>query len=106
MFVIAFAAHCSTASAAPTSAQNYLVTQELCDVCAISTSYVAKAVHQLSSKPQVLSLTPHTLQDVLDDVLRVGKGADRDAEALAGVMSAANDRQLYMAQEISPIAWV
>ena len=34
-----------------------IVTQELCDVCAISTSYVAKAVHQLSSKPQVLSLT-------------------------------------------------
>ena len=42
-----------------------IVTQELCDVCAISTSYVAKAVHQLSSKPQVLSLTPHTLGDVL-----------------------------------------
>src|SRR2546430_1791649 len=27
-----------------------IVTQQLCDVCAISTSYVAKAVHQLSSK--------------------------------------------------------
>jgi iron complex transport system substrate-binding protein len=60
-----------------------IVTQELCDVCAISTSYVAKAVHQLSSKPKVLSLTPHTLPDVLNDVLRVGKAADRDAEARA-----------------------
>jgi iron complex transport system substrate-binding protein len=58
-----------------------IVTQELCDVCAISTSYVAKAVHQLSSKPQVLSLTPHTLEDVLEDVLRVGEATDRDAEA-------------------------
>jgi iron complex transport system substrate-binding protein len=58
-----------------------IVTQELCDVCAISTSYVAKAVHQLSSKPQVLSLTPHTLEDVLKDVLRVGEVTDRDAEA-------------------------
>jgi iron complex transport system substrate-binding protein len=58
-----------------------IVTQELCDVCAISTSYVAKAVHQLSSKPQVLSLTPHTLEDVLKDVLRVGEATDRDAEA-------------------------
>jgi iron complex transport system substrate-binding protein len=58
-----------------------IVTQELCDVCAISTSYVAKAVHQLSSKPQVLSLTPHTLEDVLKDVLRVGDATDRDAEA-------------------------
>ena len=58
-----------------------IVTQELCDVCAISTSYVAKAVHQLSSKPQVLSLTPHTLEDVLKDVLRVGEATDRGTEA-------------------------
>jgi len=58
-----------------------VVTQELCDVCAISTSSVAKAVHQLSSKPQVLSLTPHTLGDVLEDVLRVGQATRRDAEA-------------------------
>jgi iron complex transport system substrate-binding protein len=58
-----------------------VVTQELCDVCAISTSSVAKAVHQLSSKPQVLSLTPHTLGDVLEDVLRVGEATNRDVEA-------------------------
>jgi iron complex transport system substrate-binding protein len=58
-----------------------VVTQELCDVCAISTSYVAKAVYQLSSKPQVLSLTPHTLGDVLEDILRVGEAANRNAEA-------------------------
>jgi len=64
-----------------------IVTQELCDVCAISTSYVAKAVHQLSSKPQVLSLTPHTLDDVLNDILRVGEATDRDAEARELVLS-------------------
>jgi len=58
-----------------------VVTQELCDVCAISTSFVARAVHQLSSKPQVLSLTPHTLADVLEDVLRVGEATNRNAEA-------------------------
>jgi iron complex transport system substrate-binding protein len=38
-----------------------IVTQELCDVCAINTSYVAKAVHQLSSKPQVASSLPPAL---------------------------------------------
>jgi iron complex transport system substrate-binding protein len=58
-----------------------VVTQELCDVCAISTSSVAKAVHQLSSKPRVLSLTPHTLGDVLEDVLRVGEATNRNVEA-------------------------
>jgi iron complex transport system substrate-binding protein len=64
-----------------------MVTQELCDVCAISTSYVAKAVHQLSSKPQVLSLTPHTLRDVLEDILRVGEATGRDVEARELVLS-------------------
>ena len=64
-----------------------IVTQELCDVCAISTSHVARAVHQLSSQPQVLSLTPHTLEDVLKDILRVGEATDRDAEAHALVSS-------------------
>jgi len=68
-----------------------IVTQELCDVCAISTSYVAKAVHQLSSKPQVLSLTPHTLEDVLMDVLRVGAATDREAEA-RGLVSSLRER--------------
>jgi len=58
-----------------------IVTQELCDVCAIGTSYVAKAIHQLSSQPEVLSLTPHTLEDVLEDVLNIGKATHRDAEA-------------------------
>ena len=58
-----------------------VVTQELCDVCAISTSYVAKAIHRLSLKPQVLSLTPHTLDDVLKDILRVGEATGRDAKA-------------------------
>ncbi|MGA8273185.1 MAG: cobalamin-binding protein [Candidatus Sulfotelmatobacter sp.] len=64
-----------------------IVTQELCDVCAISTSHVAKAVGQLSSRPQVLSLTPHTLDDVMEDVLRVGEATDRKAEAHALVSS-------------------
>jgi iron complex transport system substrate-binding protein len=64
-----------------------VVTQELCDVCAISTSHVAKAVHRLSSKPQVLSLTPHTLDDVLKDILRVGEATHRDVEARALVSS-------------------
>jgi iron complex transport system substrate-binding protein len=78
-----------------------IVTQELCDVCAISTSYVAKAVHQLSSKPQVLSLTPHTLEDVLKDVLRVGEATNRDAEARE-LVSSLRERIAKVRQMIKP----
>jgi len=49
-----------------------IVTQELCDVCAVSTSHLAKALHALSPQPKVLSLTPHTLTDVFRDVEAVG----------------------------------
>src|SRR5258708_33203197 len=53
-----------------------VVTQELCDVCAISTSSVAKAVHQLFSNPQWLSLTLHTLTDVLGAILRTSEATN------------------------------
>jgi iron complex transport system substrate-binding protein len=78
-----------------------IVTQELCDVCAISTSYVAKAVHQLSSKPQVLSLTPHTLDDVLKDILRVGEATGRDTEARA-LVSSLRERIAKVGQMVKP----
>jgi len=59
-----------------------IVTQELCDVCAISTSHLAKALHGLSSQPEVVTLTPHTLEDVFRDVERVGRATGCEPKAL------------------------
>lgn len=58
-----------------------IVTQELCDVCAVSSSHLAKALFRLSTKPAVLTLTPHTLDDVFTDIERVGLATQRDAQA-------------------------
>lgn len=58
-----------------------IVTQELCDVCAVSSSHLAKALSGLSTKPAVLTLTPHTLDDVFTDIERVGLATQRDAQA-------------------------
>jgi iron complex transport system substrate-binding protein len=58
-----------------------IVTQELCDVCAVSTSHLAKALHALSPQPKVLSLTPHTLEDVLRDIEAVGEATGRQQQA-------------------------
>ncbi len=58
-----------------------LITQELCDVCAISYSQVMKAAQLLPVQPQVLSLAPSSLDDVLEDVRRVGQAAGRIQEA-------------------------
>jgi iron complex transport system substrate-binding protein len=58
-----------------------IVTQELCDVCAVSSAHLAKALHELSPQPRVLSLTPHTLADVFRDIEEVGEAAGRQRRA-------------------------
>ena len=58
-----------------------IVTQELCDVCAVSTSHLAKALHALSPQPQVLSLTPHTLAEVFRDIEAVGAATGKQNRA-------------------------
>jgi iron complex transport system substrate-binding protein len=47
---------------------NLIVTQALCDVCAVSGNDVAKAIHSLPDNPQVVDLEPIYLNDVLDTV--------------------------------------
>ena len=62
-------------------APDLIVTQELCDVCAVSTSHLAKALYGLESQPEVLSLTPHTLDDVFADIEAVGRAAGCEQKA-------------------------
>ncbi len=50
-----------------------ILTQELCEVCAIPYSQVLKAAKVLDQGPKVVSLEPRTLEDVLDNILLVGK---------------------------------
>lgn len=63
-----------------------IITQDLCKVCAVNGSDIERAIYGLASSPKVLSLTPHTLADVFDDILRVGESVGRssDAERLVG----------------------
>ncbi|MEO8504866.1 MAG: ABC transporter substrate-binding protein [Acidobacteriota bacterium] len=58
-----------------------LFTQELCAVCAVSTAQVEAAITPLAHCPQLVSLDPRTLPDVLADVLSVGEVVGRRMEA-------------------------
>ncbi|MBG1266398.1 cobalamin-binding protein [Nostoc sp. WHI] len=52
----------------------HILTQDQCDVCAVSLDEVEKAVATLiHSQPQIISLQPNVLQDVWADIDRVGK---------------------------------
>ena len=50
-----------------------VLTQDLCEVCAVSYHRVASALRVMDAGPRVVSLEPKTLPEVLDGVLQVGK---------------------------------
>src|ERR1700689_4266104 len=60
-----------------------IVTQDLCHVCAASPDDLATALTRLPKNPRVLTLTPHSLRDVWDDVRKIGDATQRRREAQA-----------------------
>lgn len=60
-----------------------IVTQDQCDVCAVSLAEVENALSQLThTKPQVISLQPKVLGDIWDDIQRVAHAFNVGAEPL------------------------
>ena len=58
-----------------------IITQDLCDVCALPGTGVDSVVSSLPAPPRILRLHPHTLSDILDDIVAVGAATGREAEA-------------------------
>jgi len=52
-----------------------VITQELCDVCAIGAEDVLAAVNELGKPVKVVSLNPHSLSDVEEDIRSVARAA-------------------------------
>src|SRR5256885_13731600 len=49
-----------------------ILTQELCEVCAVSYPIVERAARRLGSSPQLVSLEPERLDDVFENIRFVG----------------------------------
>lgn len=60
-----------------------IVTQAVCDVCAVSFDDVRAVAERLPTRPKVISLDPVTLSDVLADVTRLGEAAGVGERAAA-----------------------
>ena len=54
------------------AAPDLILTQELCDVCAVSGNEVIEAVEVLGRKPEIISLEPGTLSEILDTISIIG----------------------------------
>jgi iron complex transport system substrate-binding protein len=63
-----------------------VVTQDLCAVCAVDVSVVDDALAHLGCTAEVLTIDPHTLDEVFESILTLGRATGREAEAatLAG----------------------
>jgi iron complex transport system substrate-binding protein len=60
-----------------------VLTQRLCAVCDVSYDRVQEAAKSLPSQPKVLNLEPHSLGDILDNIVTVGQALGIEAEAKA-----------------------
>jgi iron complex transport system substrate-binding protein len=56
-------------------APDLIVTQAVCDVCAVSFEDVVQVASRLPGPPRVIQQDPSTLGEVLDDVTRLGEAA-------------------------------
>jgi iron complex transport system substrate-binding protein len=60
-----------------------IVTQAVCEVCAVSFDDVLAVADRLPTRPRVISLDPSNLAEVLSDVPRLGQAAGAADRALA-----------------------
>ncbi len=66
-----------------------IVTQALCSVCAVSYGDVCAVAEQIDSQPQVVSLDPHTVGEVLGDARTLAQATDRKDAGVELVREAA-----------------
>ncbi len=58
-----------------------ILTQGLCDVCALDYDQAVEAAQSLTKPPQIISLNPSTLSEVLGDISHVGQNTGKTEEA-------------------------
>jgi len=71
-----------------------IITQDLCEVCAVADGVVHRLADVMPHPPAILSLTGRTIEGVLEDIRRVARALDRsaDGEALAAELRHRLDR--------------
>src|SRR5713101_3939879 len=62
-------------------APDIILTQDLCQVCAPSGNEVAQALELLPNEPQILWMTPKSLEEIFDNLHELGQATDRVKEA-------------------------
>ncbi len=67
-------------------APDVILTQDLCDVCSIDLRTVERLAATMSPRPKVVSLNPQGIEDILDDLLRIGDAVGLESQAQAAMV--------------------
>lgn len=58
-----------------------IVTQGMCDVCAVDEVVIEDAVREIETDPEILTTDPHSVDDVLSDLERIGRATGCEERA-------------------------
>ncbi len=64
---------------------DFIITQSLCEVCAVAEDEVLDAICELPGNAQIINLEPMTLEDVFDTMLLVGEETNFKTQAINAV---------------------
>ena len=81
-----------------------ILTQDLCRVCSIDLGTVQRAISMIetdSKLPRLLSLNPHTMEDVLEDLLNVGRAVHLARES-GQAMLKLRERMFRAMEHVNP----
>jgi iron complex transport system substrate-binding protein len=80
-----------------------IITQEQCDVCAVTFDDVKEAVcTMLQKEVKIVSLNPTSLSEIFEDVRRVARAIDADPEPLLATMHESIQRVEAVTRTIAP----
>jgi iron complex transport system substrate-binding protein len=68
-------------------APDIIFTQDVCDVCQIDTECVANSAYKLPKVPELISITPNSLDDVFNNALTVAKAMNKETVGINYVAS-------------------
>jgi iron complex transport system substrate-binding protein len=74
---------------------DFIITQSICDVCAVSRGAIEEVLNELPASTRLITLSPASLQDVLDSILDVATELESPARG-ENVCQQLNDRLLRL----------
>ena len=84
-------------------APDLILTQNLCQVCAPSGNEVSQVIKALPHAPQILWLTPQSLNEIFDNVRELGAATGRTAEA-EQLLAKCDERLARLRERVETVA--